>query len=530
MRLAKGFCCLLLTLVPFAAGPAVAKDAPNTDEADTPRLQWKACATQAAFDCATIRVPLDYRQPKGRMIELSVIRLKAANPVRIGSLFFNPGGPGGAGTIDLPKWQKFFPAGLRERFDLVSWDPRGINGSKSVQCFDTQDDRKAFFRGLPMTAFPEGQTEVSLWLEKMTALAKPCRKLNGDLLDHVSTADSARDMELLRRAAGDDKLNYLGLSYGTFLGATYTNLYPDRVRALVLDGNINPEAWFAEPGYSLSLRLNSDIGGQETLAQFLRLCGDAGKGKCEFSAGTAATTEAKWKALLKRLAQGPIHIPAGAIGKDVPKAAMDFSRALTITQVAIQLSFVEPVDKPFQGWKFLAHMLEAIWQNRETKAVQVAATNQMKALPKEKYVGNEQGWSVQCVDSPNPRQPDFYVQQAKIAVGRAGELGLYWSWNDSPCLNWPGKAADPYTGPWSHPTAAPILVIGNRFDPETVYANSLAMAKALANARLLTVEGYGHTATLNPSDCANEAVYRYFLTGALPPEGKVCPQNHPPFP
>lgn len=134
------------------------------------------------------------------------------------------------------------------------------------------------------------------------------------------------------------------------------------------------------------------------------------------------------------------------------------------------------------------------------------------------------------MDSPNPSQPDFYVQQAQIAEGRAGELGLYWSWNDSPCLNWPGKAADPYAGPWNHPTAAPILVIGNRFDPETVYTNSVAMAKTLANARLLTVEGYGHTAMLNPSDCANEAVARYFLTGESPPEGKVCPQNHPPFP
>ena len=129
---------MLLTLVPFAAGPAVAMDAPNTDKADTPRLQWKACDTQAGFDCAMIQVPLDYRQPKGRIIELSVIRLKAADPAqRIGSLFFNPGGPGGAGTIALPKWKKIFPAGLRGRFDLVSWDPRGINDSTSVQCFDT---------------------------------------------------------------------------------------------------------------------------------------------------------------------------------------------------------------------------------------------------------------------------------------------------------------------------------------------------------------------------------------------------------
>ena len=527
----------------------MAETPPNTDEAETPHLEWQACATQTGFDCANARRTSFgiSRRPKGSKINLLVIRLKASDPARrIGSLFFNPGGPGGAGTADMPGWQKFFPEGLRLRFDLVSWNPRGISDpamqtddeaakkdSTSVQCFENEVARKIFFHDLPNNAFPEGQAEVSLWLKKMGDLANRCRQVNGELLDHVTTADTARDMELLRRAVGDSKLSYLGLSYGTFLGATYANLYPDRLRALVLDGNINPQAWYDKPGYSLSLRLDSDIGGKETLAQFLKLCGEAGKDKCEFSKGTAADTEAKWNAMLKRLEQGPIRVPKGAIAEGVPKADMDFSHALTVSQVATQLSFVAPLDaqKPLQGWKMVARILETIWKNRDTKApVALTTSSPPNELIRRKYTADEQAWSVQCGDSTNLNQPDFFVQQAKKAEDRSGALGLYWSWNDSPCLNWPGKAADPYTGPWNRPTSAPILVIGNRFDPETVYTNSVAMAKELANARLLTVEGYGHTAMLNPSDCANKAVTRYFFTGEMPPEGKVCPQNHPPFP
>jgi len=526
----KGFCWFFLTTAVIFTELANAYPSamPDTDAAATPRLEWKTCEKQVEFDCATVKVPLDYGQPEGRSINLSAIRLKASGPNRrIGTLFFNPGGPGGPGTVNLPQWQKFIPEGLRQRFDIVSWDPRGIGESAAVQCFDSEDARSDFFGDLPVKAFPEGQAEVSRWLEKMAALAKPCRDSNGDLLDHVSTADSARDMELLRRAVGDDKLNYLGLSYGTFLGATYANLYPDRVRALVLDGNINPKAWFAQPDLSLSLRLDSDIGGKETLEQFLRLCGQAGKHGCEFSAGTPTATTEKWKALLDRLEKGPIHVPSDVIGEGVP--AIDFNHALTITQMATKLSFVEPVDNPRQGWKFLAHMLEAIWQNRNTPGVKPVGESKQTGTGSHKYAGDEQGWAVQCVDSPNPKKPDFYVREAKIATARGGAIGPYWSWNDSPCLNWPGKAAAPYAGPWNRRTAAPILVVGNRFDPETIYSNSVAMTRQLAWARLLTVQGYGHTAMLNPSDCANEAETRYFLTGELPTEGTICPQNHQPF-
>lgn len=523
----------LLASALLVAGPAAAArpTPPSLDEVATPRLDWQPCpdSHQAGFDCAYALAPLDYRQPQGRMITLSVIRLPAADPTqRIGTLFFNPGGPGGSGTESLPGWQALFPEGLRQRFDIVSWDPRGIGDSTAIQCFDSESARAAFFGKLPIKAYPIGRDETSLWLERFMALAEPCRQHNGDLLDHVSTADTARDLELLRRAVGDERLNYLGVSYGTFLGATYANLFPDRVRALALDGNVNPKAWFAKAGLSQSLRLKSDFAAHKVFEQFLKLCGRTDTSRCAFSAGSPAATRARWKALLRRLDQGPIYIPDDALFPG--SKAGPLTKAIVISGTANLLFFTLPSER--QGWEYLSKVLQAAWQHRDAPAIAPKPANEPGddvPPPPEKYAGDEQGWAVSCGDSPNPHRPAFYRREATIAQRRSGALGPFWSWGDSPCVNWPGRAADSYSGPWNRETAAPILVIGNRYDPSTNYANSVTMSRILAKARLLTVDGYGHTALLNPSQCASDFETRYFISGELPPTGTICPQDRLPF-
>src|SRR5262245_54880476 len=208
-------------------------------EAPVPVLNWQRCAepTPQGFDCATAQVPLDYGDPQGTTVDLAVIRHRATDPAqRLGALFFNPGGPGDAGTEDLPAWLALFPVEVRTRFDLISWDPRGVGASTAVQCFDTPEEGLAFLAGLP-TGFPVGRAEQCAWLCGYARFGQLCGARNGDLLAHVSTADSARDLERLRRAVRAPHLNYLGVSYGTLLGATYANLFPDQVRAMVLDGN-----------------------------------------------------------------------------------------------------------------------------------------------------------------------------------------------------------------------------------------------------------------------------------------------------
>jgi pimeloyl-ACP methyl ester carboxylesterase len=236
----------------------------QTATAAVPTLTWRPCASasEAGFQCATVRgVPLDYGDPSGATIELAAIRHRATGPAhRLGSLLFNPGGPGDAGTQDLPTWYGLFPAELRARFDIVSWDPRGIGDSTAVQCFPTMDAEGQFLANAPI-GFPVGAAETSAWIRTFAGFGRRCGKRNGNLLAHVSTADSARDLDLLRRVVRSPRLNYLGVSYGTLLGATYANLFPRRIRAMTLDGNVDPVAWSRRgTEESTSLRLGGGPG------------------------------------------------------------------------------------------------------------------------------------------------------------------------------------------------------------------------------------------------------------------------------
>jgi pimeloyl-ACP methyl ester carboxylesterase len=520
-----------LSLPAAVAGSAAA--------ATVPVLDWQPCAapSQHGFDCATAQVPLDYGDPQGETIDLAVIRHLATDPAnRLGALFFNPGGPGGAGTDDLPAFFHLFPPELRARFDLISWDPRGIGASTAVQCFATEDDEQRFFAGIPFGFFPVGAAEKRAWLRRYADFGQICGERNGDLLAHVSTAESAKDLELLRQAVGDPHVNYLGLSYGTLLGATYANLFPDTVRAMVLDGNVDPVAW-TNGGedralLSTSLRLRSDLASAKTLNAFLDLCGQASIDQCTFSAGSAAATQAKWTTLLQRLREHPVTLD------DVT-----FTYAVLVSAMNAWLTTTEP-QPGFIGWTAAAGVLQGLWERSHTGGAltaaepataasfttgRVAAGRRASAGVVQPYPGPEQGSAVQCAESPNPRHPLAFLALDRLAYARAGDIGLPWVWNDEPCASWPATAADRYIGPWNQPTASPILVIGNTFDPETPYAGAVAMAGYLARSRLLTVDGYGHTVLLNPSTCAGDYESRYFVDGTLPPEGTVCPQDQPPF-
>ncbi len=206
----------------------------------------------------------------------------------------NPGGPGGPGTDDLPEWGNLFPAALLETYDLVSWDPRGVGRSTAVQCFAT-DGAKDRFLNLtePDNSYPVGQAQVVSYVRKMQGYARACAERNGELLNHVSTTDTARDLDLLRQAVGEPKLNFIGLSYGTLLGAVYANLFPDKLRAVVLDGVVDATDWFGPLGLSLSLRLSTDLAMAKGLDRFFQVCAASPPGQCRFSAGSWPATRRK---------------------------------------------------------------------------------------------------------------------------------------------------------------------------------------------------------------------------------------------
>ncbi|MER7741489.1 alpha/beta hydrolase [Streptomyces sp. NPDC096538] len=490
---------------PAAAGGGPAPSVP------APELNWAPCVPGSPFDCATAEVPLDYGDPGGRTVELAVVRKKATGPgARIGTLFFNPGGPGGPGSVQMPQNYELFPQEVRERFDIVSWDPRGVGNSTAVNCFTSAEQVAAWSASRP-TAFPVGQQARDDYAAAYEELGQRCEQRDRELLRHVSTADTARDLDQLRRAVGDAQLNYLGISYGTFLGATYANLFPGKVRAMVLDSNWDPKAWTGQgsrevPPSTAFLRLGADRSAAATLKEFLALCGSASTDACAFSAGGPEATREKYDELMRRLRARPVG---------------DWTYARTVEDVVNGLYVVHP------GWTDLAGRLQDLWQGRVPEPL--PAPPEVPIPDQTPYTGEEQPGAVLCGDSPNPRDVAAYHSLEEASAARTGDMGRHWAWAAGLCAGWPVTAASPYRGPWDRPTAHPVLVIGTTYDPSTPYAAAQAMAGELADARLLTVSGHGHTALLNPSGCVQEYEGRYFVDGVLPPAGTTCQQDAPPF-
>jgi pimeloyl-ACP methyl ester carboxylesterase len=302
------FALLVIAAVP----PASALDA-------VPVLDWQPCtsASQAGFQCATAQVPIDYAAPAGGSFTLALIRYSADDQTnRIGTLFWNPGGPSDAGTQYLLAAINGFPQQVRSRFDIVSWDPRGMGGDTRpvVQCFDSQEQETKvtdqLSSGIP--DIPTSPADLAWLFNTRATLNQYCVSREGSLLAHVSTADNARNLDLMRQAVGEPKINYYGTSYGTFLGATYLNMFPQSVRAVVLDGAVYPTAWAGDNKDSTRLstfvRIGSDIGASETMMAFLSACGEAGAASCAFADQTPEATRQKWTSLLSRLQANPVVI------------------------------------------------------------------------------------------------------------------------------------------------------------------------------------------------------------------------------
>ena len=473
--------------------------APRSDAAvPVPDLSWAPCPEQSGFDCATAEVPRDYRKPNGATIELAVIRHAAAGPDRIGSLFLNPGGPGPAKTV-LPEIFDALPEAVQERFDVTTWDPRGFGESTSVQCFSSLAEEQSFLEGVGQAGdtFPVGAAEMTQWIERYASFGRNCAERAGGLLRHVSTAESARDLDLLRRAVGSSDMNYFGNSYGTFLGATYANLFPRRVRTMVLGSVTNPVAWFdhssggpGDPFLPTFLRQRSDVGSRKTLNGFLDLCGRTSEAQCAFTTGDPDSTSAKFDELLARVGQAP--------------AGTEPSYADLVSTVAAGL--YNP-----RTYSDLAEMLQSVWEGGPVPASRSSSAANYASF------GGFLG--VVCGESPNPK-PTAFPGIDGFSFARSGPIAGGWTWLGEPCSTWPATAAVRYTGPWDRRTANPVLVIGNTHDPATPYQNAVKVSELLARARLFTVDGYGHGAFGQP--CTFDYLRSYFIDLELPPSGARC--------
>jgi len=505
-------------------------------DSSAPQIAWSPCYRELGrgdFECGDLSVPLVYsqrdgdqdqqagrRDDGGARISVAVVRLPASDRQhRIGSMFINPGGPGGSG-VDFALFAPFlFSPDVLARFDVVGFDPRGIFRSTQLRCFNSSAEWAPYFTPF---AFPSNNQEERGWIAADRFLDNACATRGGAIRDHMSTANVARDLDRLRAAVGDKQLTYVGYSYGSYLGVTYANLFPNRVRALIVDGVLDPIAWATGVGREsetipFSTRLRSDQGAQATLQEFFRLC-DSGAG-CAFAPNSAT----RFAALGERLKEEPI-----LFRDSTGQVVFEFNYSLLIANT---LGAMYGSDSWPSFAEFLA-FLEAQAGPEDLRAALAAFHRSLGVGPRladPDYRNQIEGFpGVACSDSDNPSSYNAWSKQGAQADKRFGYFGRIWTWASSICAEWPGSDQDRYIGPFTRSTANPVLVVGNNFDPATRYQGAVTVSALLPKSRLLTVHGWGHTSILL-SACATAAVTAYLVNQALPATGTVCEQDAVPF-
>lgn len=464
--------------------------------AGTSTLEWTACGD--GFECATAKVPLDYRRPADGSTALSVIRLPAADPGRrIGSLFVNPGGPGGSAVDFVRAANDVFSQELRARFDIVGFDPRGVGLSRKTVCFSHAEQQQAYAgaKARPTAA------DFGPAMHTAARFDHACLRNTGDFLRHLSTENVARDMDLLRAALGEEKLTYYGQSYGTYIGVVYANLFPSRVRTLALDGAVEPHSFANEP-HEFDRRQTVAL--DQALGRFLDWCG-ATPAQCSFG-GT--DPKAAYQRLVDKLEAEPLRLPDGRVvrGYDV---------------------LVDSVIRLFHraAWPGLAATLAAAEQGDGSRLGRVITQQFFTDL----VAANV---AVECADRRYPSLPKVHAN-IRRTVAEAPTLGPVLGYgppgvmeiaNGAACAQWPVTPSSRYAGPFDAKGAPPILVIGTTGDPATPYGDSVLLTKHLQKGRLLTMRGEGHTA-YGKSPCVTTHVDQYLIDRALPPVGTTCDQT-----
>lgn len=457
-----------------------------TDEARPP-ITWTPCGKRA--ECAVVSVPVDYGEPAGRRLDLSVIRRPATDPAqRIGSLFVNPGGPGASGVDFLRS--AFADPGLNQRFDLISWDPRGVGESAPLDC---GDERTRRFRTLDSD--PDTPAEQEDLQAAARDLAEACGRADPTVLTSMHTDVTARDLDAVRAAVGDGQLTYLGFSFGTAIGLRYAQQFPGRLRAMVLDGVVDPAQDLASELEDQSRAL------QEALDRRLSTC--ASDPACPLRDPVGA-----YHRLQAQVERAPITA-AGSGGPGVTATSRSLGPAeLTLATIASAYSRA-------QGDAFVQGIADA-QQGRPGTLLEVAASYGT-ATHFPAYLG------VECTDlpRPSPAGPDGFRALADRLRSIAPDIGAAAANELLPCAYWPAPVVG-RPGPVSLPAGPTVLVIGTRDDPATPYSNAVRVAGGIGGSRLLTYTGGGHTA-FNASPCVRDATTEAVEDLRLPAPDAVCP-------
>ncbi len=487
---------------PLGSGPQTSP--PTTDDGDDPTttsvapnldtgsLTWSPCAGAAAevagLECATLVVPLDHSAPDGETIEIAVARAATADDdLRIGSLVFNPGGPGGSGIEFLTNVAAVVPPELTERFDLVSFDPRGVGASTAIDCEVDFDDDVSLLA-------PGDDAGWDALVAEAESRVDTCTPESIALEPYVGTNNAARDLDALRDALGDDQLSYVGFSYGTRLGATYAELFPDRVRALVLDGAVKP----TDDGALIGLEQGP--GFDAALESFAAAC-DA---DADCALADVGPTLEVYTGLVEEIAE---------VG-DFPTD--DGERVLTPGELTLG---VAAALYSTQLWPILADALFLAETQQDGSLLQVLADTYLGRQPDGTYDNSQMsGLAINCADDPSRPPSDEVRTQAELGAQSSVYFADFLRASTG-CIG----TADPIDPIAIGPAdgAAPILVIGTTGDPATPYQWSVEMAEFLSSGVLYTVEADGHTAFLSVP-CVDDVVIDYLVDLELPDENSGC--------
>ncbi|MGY1715314.1 alpha/beta hydrolase [Geodermatophilus sp. SYSU D01106] len=478
-----------------------------------PLLSWEACgltpeAVEAAVQCAVADLPLDYDEPGGERVGIAVAKVPATDPERrIGSLFFNFGGPGGPAVDYLQSAGAGFFATLNERFDIVAFDPRGVGQSTpSIDCRADQERQGVYSMPFPTPL----DIDVPAYVTKSQSYVDACLANNGEVLAHVSTANVARDMDALRAAVGDDRLTYLGFSYGTFLGSTYAALFPGRYRALVLDGAVNAEAYIDDPTSHLVAQTAAF---EIALTRFTEACA-LDQVACSGFGG--ADPYLAFDNLIQTAEGTPI--PAPGYTPDPRPVTGDDIRAATLSLLYAK-----------QLWGILAQALAQAAAGDATLVRQLVDEVFYGRLEDGTFdPATDRYFTIGAAEQAYSTDVTTYLEQGAESWEAFPHFWFNSGYAEIPYALWPARDEDVYRGPFTVPGSSPtVLVIGTTYDPATPYQSAIALTAQLGNARLLTMEGDGHTAYGGNSACIDARTEAYLIELTLPEPGAECSQEVP---
>ena len=457
------------------------------------RLEWREC--EGAW-CATLEVPVDYAKPSGDTIELALVDVPARKKSkRIGALVVNPGGPGASG-FDYARAADFIVSkGVRDAYDVVGFDPRGVGRSSPIDCLtDRQLDT---FLGSDPT--PDDPAEEQAFAQTADGFAKACGTNAGPLLAHVSTVDAAKDLDVLRAALGEEKLTYLGKSYGTYLGTVYAGLFPTNVGRMVLDGVVAPDLTTEE------LNLGQAKGFERATRQWAAYCVD--QGDCPLGDSVDAVMKGL-RTFLTSVDQSPL-----------PRTGDNAVPRLTEGWASIGIA-AAMYDQG--AWQTLVDAMGDAVGGDGTALMQLA-DQYADRNPGGQYAGNimEVIYAVNCLDKADTSDLAERRRLAEESLKQAPTWGPFLMWSSQPCGVWPVKASGA-SEKIAAEGAPPIVVIGTTRDPATPYEWAVRLRDQLADASLITFDGDGHTAYTRSNQCVDGAVDAYYLKGTVPQDGLRC--------